>query len=112
MISKENIYKLNQFAGKISEIYSLKREENKTLVDTYFVVIKLNGKLEVRKVKFHDGSIVEILSGKNGYAIFNIDGRGNKFLRLKSPIYASFEECVSEYEKYKIRKYLEKNCLV
>ena len=112
MINIENVYKLNQFAGKISSAYALASDKKKTVSDTFFVVIKINHNLEVRKVRFLDGSVIEILSEQTGYAMYRIDGRGNKFLRLGTPICPSLDECQLEYEKYKARKFQEKNSYI
>jgi hypothetical protein len=75
------------------------QEGNKAQVTTHMLPIKINDKIEIREVRFHDHSIIEILSNELGYAKYKIHSYSGKarYIKLKTSICPSIEACISDY---------------
>jgi hypothetical protein len=95
---KEEVYSNKSPGGDFPLTKGL-RIGNKALLDTCYVVIKFKNKYEAREVRFHDGNIVEILSGKLGYAKYIIEGTNDKYIRLMTSISPSIEGCILKIQK-------------
>jgi hypothetical protein len=76
------------------------REGNKALMTTYFIPIKIDDKCEIREARFHDNSIIEILSGKLGYAKYKIHSYHGKarYIKLRSSICHSINDCIIKFD--------------
>ena len=77
------------------------REGNKALIDTHFVPIKISNKFEIREVRFHDRSIIEILSNELGYAKYKVHSYNGKarYIKLRTSICSSINDCISDSDK-------------
>ena len=100
---QEGIYSERCPKGNFSLTKGL-RKENKALSDTCFVVIKFDGEYKAMEVRFHDDSVIEILSDQCGYAKYKINGKNNKYITLRTPICPTINSCIFEYNEQQKKK--------
>ena len=106
---KEPIYTKKCYDGDYPLTKGL-RIGNKALVGTNFVVIKIDETRHIREVRFHDDSIIEILSGEIGYAVYKV--RNKTYIMLRTPIFGSISECIKYFDNMMRKKNLGKYTMI